>query len=460
MSSVKTIKSRLAFYESMIEPVYPESFPTNFSLAPLGWWLPDAEISDGEKEFVLSDRTKETVRPLRTLDVEFLSNAIVEKARSGEIDLVKNYPCGLNCPSCFSEEGVYADKERLMRWQEIMAVIDEGIELGLKSVKFLGPGELLQNPDLFDILDAFSDRNLPISIFTKGAELGDDDLARANFGSRGINSAKQLAEALGAYQNVRVLLGFNSFDASLQDRMVGSYNRTSNYIVSEGRFVVRGVKDYTDKRNRALVNLIQAGFNSPDRGQRLSLIAAPVRLEQIDEIPSMYVWAAHRNIPLVIAPTMESGPKSVKLMKHNQSRDPSHQKLLDLYCAVYSAAIQNGITTLDRISEQGISAYMGTAPCNQVANGLFIRLNGQVQMCPGDSHTVFGNTHESRLIDIWRESPNYMLGGISNNWCQAKKNGMPKWLAGEVLNFLYENFETQTSKAHAGHSVEITDNQI
>ena len=72
-----------------------------------------------------------------TLDLEFLSNQIIEKAKRGEVNLVNNYPCGLKCPGCFSQEGVYGDINNLMTWQEMIKVVDDAREIGLESTKCL-----------------------------------------------------------------------------------------------------------------------------------------------------------------------------------------------------------------------------------------------------------------------------------------------------------------------------------
>ena len=434
----KTLLERFGHYEKLIPAIYqPGKFPEGFRLMPLDWALTDEVVSRQSIDVVI-DGISQRIRPIGTMDVEFLSNDIVRRAKTGEADLVKNYPCGLKCPGCFSEESVYGDSKNLMIWQEVMKNVDDATRIGLQSIKFLGPGELFQNPDLFDILEATRQRNLPVSIFTKGAELGDDELARKSFGHLGIEKAEQLVTAISKYDNVRILLGFNSFFADRQDKMVGSFNKNSNYELVNGVFVNRGVPDYTAKRDKALVNLVNAGFNDPKKGQRLSLIAAPVGLDQIEEIPEMYSWAAKRNIPLVIAPTMESGPKSLGLLRLNTRVDPEHEKLIQAMVAVYSRAIDDGIMTLEQIQEGGISAYMGTSPCNQVSNGLFMRLNGQVQLCPGrsDSDSIYGNVHKVQIAKLWVNSPNYSRGDLANNWCAAKTAGMPRWLQESVLNKL------------------------
>lgn len=422
-----------AFYEQLVPPIYPNQFPAEFRLAPSDWYLPNDVTHRPHVNFL-----GKSIRPLGTLDVEFLADNIIQEARTNKISLSKRYPCGMKCPGCFSEDDTYDDADTFLTWHRVFEVIDDAREIGLRSIKFLGPGEIFQNPNLFDILDAAEKRSLPISIFTKGAELGDDTLASYIYGHLGIGTARDLVKRLSQYSCVRFLLGFNSFDPHRQDLMVGSHGVTGSYRINNGVFVKRGVSQYTDKRNQALVNLVAAGFNRPETGQRLSLIAAPVALDQSDEIPEMYVWAARRNIPLVIAPTMESGPKAIGLMNFNRKIDPSHDQLIDLFVAVYSKAIAEGITNLQRLQSEGISAYIGTAPCNQVSNGLYLRLNGQIQKCPGasDSTSLFGNIHTESIIQIWQKSSNYFDKNAENNWCRAKMLGMPLWLQSEVLSRL------------------------
>ena len=321
-SKARNFGELVQYYEELVPVVYPATFPENFRLAPTDWHLPSAVC----QRDMVTDKGQ-SIRPIGTLDVEFLSDEIIDLAQKGLVNLTKNYPCGLKCPGCFSEDVTYQDANTFLRWPEVFDVIDDARTIGLKSVKFLGPGELFQNPDLFKILDAAEERRIPISIFTKGAELGDDHLAQHVFGRFGIGGASDLVSRIAEYSCVRILLGFNSFDPTKQDKMVGSYRASGHYEFLGGTFMNRGVEKYTQKRNMALRNLVHAKFNSPDKGQRLSLIAAPLRLDQFAEIPDMYVWAARRNMPLVIAPTMESGPKARGLMHSDTKKDPRHETL-------------------------------------------------------------------------------------------------------------------------------------
>lgn len=437
----QTLQEVEPYYERLVPTIYsPNKFPKGFVLKH---WSLDEEIIQRPNMTTAIDGKTVSIRPISTLDLEFLSNDIVKLAREGAIDLVKNYPCGLNCPGCFSQENIYGDRKNLMLWQEVMKVVDDAKEIGLKTTKFLGPGEIFQNPDIFDILDALKKRDIVFSIFTKGAELGSDELARKIYGNMGIDSAKELVKRIAEYDNVNILLGFNSFFPERQDKLVGSLRTTSDYQVVNGTFDKRGVANYTQKRNQALMNMVEAGFNDPKGRQRLTLICAPAGLEQIDEIPSMYSWAALRNMPIIITPTMESGPRSIGLTMFNQKIDSHHERIVSLMETIYNRGIETGILTLDQIKEEGVSAYFGTKPCDQVANGLFLRLNGRIQICPGrsDDSSIFGNVHQEPIAKIWMDSPNYKLGPLTNNWCPAKQSGLPKIVQTEVMSRL---LRTQT----------------
>jgi hypothetical protein len=442
--SRENLAERVDFYNRLIEPVYQRTFPKGFKLKPLDWIL-DSEIVNRDNVEIERNGELINIRPIGTLDLEILSNDIVLRARRKEVDLVKNYPCGLKCPGCFSEESIFSESQYLLLWEQVMSIVDVARTIGLHSVKFLGPGELFQNPDLFAILDAFHARKMPISIFTKGSELGDDEHARRNFSHCGINSAKELVARVSSYDNVRILLGFNSFFTSRQDSMVGSNLLSTTYRLNEGIFSTRGVSRYTEKRNQALKNLVDAGFNDPARGQRLSLIMAPVLKNQIDEVAEVYEWAARRNIPLIVTPSMESGFKAQALVDKVRKIDKSNEWIKDIFKAIYERTFFIGIMTFDDVLRDGLSAYIGTEGCNQVANGLMVRLNGQVKICPGSSISqhIYGKLYNengvfdpAKIIDIWINSPNYRMSASMNNWCPAKQTMLPHSLPQEVLSIL------------------------
>ena len=132
------------------------------------------------------------------------------------------------------------------------------------------------------------------AVFTKGQGLGNDDVARHFYGRYGIKNAWELCERF--YQlDVSFMLGFHSFDHTIQDRVV----RT---------------KGYTKIRDNALENLVSTGFTNANP-TRLAFSNAPVRKVAYGDAFPIYVWARERNIYPVTAVLMTSG-KQIDVENH------------------------------------------------------------------------------------------------------------------------------------------------
>ncbi|WP_207659095.1 radical SAM protein [Anaerobacterium chartisolvens] len=382
------------------------------------------------------------IKRLRTLDIEIASDYAIDtmnslksrydeghytkKDGSYDIDALKmdfasiyRTTCTQRCPHCFNQEDdFYIQKiikgQKLMKWSETLALLKQAKRFGLESVKFLGIGEIFSNAQLFNILDDIRNEGLIIAIFTKGTALGDDETAK-NCNYKGIETAEDLVERISQYHNVSILLGANSFVPDFQDTMVG--------CGKDG-----GVKDYTYKRNRALKLLIKHKFNDPQYGKRLALIAAPVTPKVSDETVEMYEWAIKRNMPVVTIPTMVSGKGSGELewllgqFEYDETLikryDPQKvltreqrytQWLIDFYSDIYVKALQLGIYDMDTLNNEGLSGYAGAAKCQQSHNGMYIRLPGSVQECPGRciGAEIIEDLREQSLLATWIGSINH-----------------------------------------------------
>lgn len=348
------------------------------------------------KEKLLADKGK-----LLTLDIDFGTN------------------CSLNCPHCFRKEN-NADNfsKEMLSFEELIEILKQGKELGLECVKFLGAGEPFEEPRFLDFLEELNKMNLTASIFTKGHVLGDDLLAKKYFEEKGINSALELCENVKAL-NASILLGFNSISAGIQDRMVGN------------------IPEYTVKRNKALENLIQTGFNK-ENPTRLCLAILPITKENFDELFWVYIFARSINALPLITPPMVSGRCSDDYYLKEISVE--EKKLIELYVKIYKWNIENGLQTFEQIKKEGISAYAGIHPCNQIACGMYITLNGTVLRCPGDDVTVFGNVREKSLKEIWENSENFGKWiGTFNCRCPPKHGKtMPENFYMEVMKKLEE----------------------
>jgi MoaA/NifB/PqqE/SkfB family radical SAM enzyme len=349
--------------------VYKNKFPKNLVNDVNGWAFFKKEMQDN-------------LGKLLTLDIDF-----------------GNF-CTLNCPHCFRRNNkVDFGKNKLMNFDDIVSLVKEGKKLGLKSVKFLGAGEPFQEKRFLEFLRELKKLNIIPLIFTKGHVIGDDNEVKKWYSHYGISTGEELVEELKKV-NASILLGFNSFDTEIQDKMVG------------------GIKGYTLKRNRALELLAKAGFNKHNP-THLCLAANPITNDNYNEIFEIYKWGRVRNLYVIVCPTMVSGRCAKTWAWHKIT--PSGKKLVDLYTKIYKFNIEKGIQTLRQIKKEGIASYAGGHPCNQVACGMYVTLPGIVLRCPGDDVTVFGNIWKESLKDIWLKSENYGRGGTFNCGCP------PKW---------------------------------
>jgi MoaA/NifB/PqqE/SkfB family radical SAM enzyme len=351
------------------------------------------------------------------------------------LDIDYGTACSLNCPHCFRQDN-RADSDGgnphiIMDHKKMVEIVNDAKELGLKSVKFLGAGEpfeaesteseIKQGLPEFHFLEFLRDlKALEItpSIFTKGHVIGDDELVKKYYSRYGISKGKELVEELKKV-NASILLGFNSFKTEIQDRMVGALSPSSK------------IKDYTKKRNRALELLVEEGFNEFNP-THLCLAVNPVTKENYDEVFEIYKWARVRNLYPIVCPTMISG----RCSKENTWKriTPSREELIDLYTRIYEFNIEKGIQTLEQIKEEGVSAYAGGHPCNQIACGMYLTLTGTVLRCPGDDTTLLGNIWKESLKDIWLKSGNLRRSGEYNCRCPPKSDkSIPSELYTEVI---------------------------
>lgn len=381
---------------------------------------------------------------LYTLDVEHISDWLVAVHNEpNEPESVETMYCGRvcthKCKNCFNEEkGVYSkfsyDLEKapvldhsgkqkpnkLMTLAETLKVVDQAIDIAHKeghdfrSVKFLGPGELLMNPQLFQIITEYEKRGVQLNIFTKAALLGDDTLARQYQGM----SAKELVDKLASCSNVGLLVSFQSFDDKLQERLVTSQDSSGN---------VQGLQNYAPIREKALENLFGSGFYDNGTTNRISIINAPILPENVDESFDIYKFFIERGTPVVMTPSMLSGKGCGAYRITDEQKTNFEDKLVELYAKIYAYNVSKGVQTAEQIATEGIASYVGAEPCNQVATGLYIRANGIVQMCPGryDQETVYANVQDVPLNTIWENSPNRKMGldnphNLVNNGCPAK----------------------------------------
>jgi MoaA/NifB/PqqE/SkfB family radical SAM enzyme len=312
------------------------------------------------------------------------------------LDLDFGKACSRKCSCCFRQSlGFNHGNLTEMAYERLCEQIALAVDkLGLREVKILGAGEPFENKRFLAFLRFLHSLGITVSVFTKGHVIGSDKLAALFNSEYGITTGRQLAEELYRL-GVSVIVGLNRVNASEQDAWVG-------------------VQGHTELRNRALEILAEVGFNKTNPS-RLAIGCSPTTTENIDEMFDLYVWARRRNIYTVICPTMASAYED-----RWQSNMPSLNSLVELYTKIYRWNIKVGIDTLDKLTDDGISAYAGVAPCNQVSCGVYVTLDGIVHGCPGDDKLRHGDLNTESIVDIWERSPNRKRAGTYNCGCPAK----------------------------------------
>lgn len=348
--------------------VYNDKFPEDYPNTVQGWNF-DYET------------VKNNIGKLLTLDIDF------------------GVFCSLNCPACFRKSNSVDKIRHELKYEDLVNIILQAKELGLRSVKFLGAGDPIENERFLEFLRFLKANDIIPLIFTKGHVIGDDSLVKKYFSQYGITTGEELVREFDNC-NCSLLVNVNTFDENLQTELVG------------------GDAEFIKSRTRALELLANQGFNKC-LPTRLAIINSPITKQTVDESLEIYKWARVRNLYCVTTPTMISG----RANKDDSWKKitPSEESLVKLYSDMYKFNIETGLQTPEQIEIEGISAYAGAHPCNQTSTGLYVTLNGVVLSCPGSELNVEGNIWKNSLKEIWKNSMNYRRSGQFNCKCIAKQ---------------------------------------
>lgn len=387
-------------------PVMFGRFPDDYNNNVEGW---------GISKELLHAKLNDGTYQLQTLDIDYGNN------------------CSLRCPHCFKRTFLQREgQSRELTEEELMKVILQAKELGLKSIKILGAGEPFENKYFLGFIEKVSALDIHTCIFTKGHVLGNDKLACKFNRKYGISTAKELVEKLYSLKT-SILLGFNSFDKKMQLEYCG--------LPQDDKF------DYYSYRNQSLKNLIETGFNSYVQGKttRMALVASPYKPENIEEIFELFKWGRCRNIYVATCPSTLSGNGHMEVNRFisRYSIDYFLNKSIELYTGIYIWSIEKNLIKIDEFMKDGVSLYPGAHPCNQVAAGMYIIIDGKVVRCPGNDspqNIICEDIRKENLKKVWTTGFNYSYAQDENRFnfnCIARDNEL--FNASTFYDRIYEN---------------------
>jgi len=262
------------------------------------------------------------------------------------LELELSRKCNLRCIYCYADAGEKEADE--LRFDEVINVIDQAIELGARRIIIIGGGEPLLYPRIMEIIRYIYQRDVGIDLFTNGT-----------FISRDI--AKELFS-----MGVSPVIKLNSFQEDVQDRLAG---KTGAYKAIQ----------------KGLNNLLEAGYPHDDFPLGIESI---ICRQNIQELPDMWVWARERNI----IPYFEIITLQGRARDHLEL-SVSSDELYKLFCELAQIDRERfGIIWEPHPPVAGLK-------CNRHAYSCTVTVSGDVLPCPGVDISV-GNIRTSSLAEI------------------------------------------------------------
>ena len=267
------------------------------------------------------------------------------------IELEFTKKCNLRCLYCYSSAGEPAKNE--LSIEELKSAVYQAKGLGAKKIILLGGGEPLLYDGLEDIINHIKSIGLQSILFTNGTLI-----------------KRETAEFL--FKNkVSVIIKHNSFKPEVQDMLVG-------------------VRGEFKKIKRGLELLIEAGY--PDKDLTLGIQTVICR-QNIDELPSMWIWARENGIIPYFEILTQQGRA-----KENIALNVSVSEVKAIF--EYLEMIDSERFGITWRSHPIIAAFS----CKRHQYSCLINSQGYVQPCTGVNMPI-GNIREKSMKEILENSP-------------------------------------------------------
>ena len=330
--------------------------------------------------------------------------------------------CNLNCPYCYIEEKGSKRKNRReneLSIEETCKVIKEFKKLGAETVNIVGAGEPTIDPYFKEVVNCIHDNEMTSVLFTNGIAF---------------ESHNDLIEFC-YMKDVSVVLKYNSQSELIQD-------------------LVCGRMGYSKKRDRALLSLVDVGFNDMVP-TRLGLNTMVFK-GNIEEIPALHKWCRDNNIYPMAGEYIPSGrTEDGNFIGYESLKDFGSEEGMEISSLLMPISGQERDLLLKTICEidksleikrSEVFAYYGGGVCTQTL-GVYVDIQGDIWPCVAkmwkkDSQWIkvpLGNIREgSNISDIW--TLNNFINEVRDNFdgCCIYKKGLvrePESLLNSVKNF-------------------------
>jgi len=274
--------------------------------------------------------------------------------------------CNLSCSGCYTkkDEGSWTDKgkKRLsdeMSLDDQLDLIDEAVEIGVRSADIVGAGEPLLDRNHEQVIGYMLNSGLHVVVFTHGAV------------PRFSEAAERWAD-----NSLSFFLKLWSKNPSLQQAYVGG-----------------SVRDYTDKRDEAIDTLIELGFND---GEELNIDGIQYKTTRIGadilvmksnyrEIPDLFRFCRENNIMPEIKTYIPEGP--TRFTEGNPIYHPGDLEILrrDEITPQAFQELREELVRIDK--EYGIPElpvlYPQGCKCTQSMASMYVTIQGDVHSCVG-----------------------------------------------------------------------------
>lgn len=266
------------------------------------------------------------------------------------IELEFTKKCNLRCLYCYSSAGE-PEKDELT-FDEIKSVILQAKEMGAKKIILLGGGEPLLYRELDGVVEYINSIGLQQVLFTNGTLV-----------------TKEIAAFLFE-MGVSVVIKNNSHKPEVQD-------------------ILAGVKGAFKNISSGMKHLMDAGY--PDKNASLGIQTVICR-HNIDELPSMWIWAREKQIIPYFEILTYQGR-----VKENKNLSVPVSEIKELFEKL--KAIDRERFDIEWTSKPTIAAFS----CKRHFYSCLINSQGYVQPCTGiDMH--IGNIRKNPLKDILENS--------------------------------------------------------